>query len=1134
MNIYQLSVLNFIGLLWAFSSSAQVCVSPGLPVLDEQLDEGVIISWEAGGNEVYWDIDYGRAPYTPSEVSPFIMRQVTKNTEVFLREFLPNETYELYVRAECTDHPDYPEFSDWVGPLSFKTFTDLCRYPEVLIECQREKLGNGFPNEVYDISCTGSEAGNNWFLEFTPRQSEEYFFHSDLPVTSLVIREKEVCNELNWQCMFDGSMGNRHSLGDLEMNTSYQILFRAERSPEIVIGQCESVFFTEYNVDSFDADLSSLDFVLSSDGLPIEGVFDLFFVEEEMPAPQSNSLPTLSSLSVIDGMISFPTGQLMSDTDFNMYIRPVCTSLNSCWEGPFNFRTPINCGGAPGSFRIDPRSVNADMTIESMSGQSWRIQIGEAPFAEPDPSASGTNNLLSYNNSTRDSITYTFLNLQALTTYQFYLKRNCSNSPIVIENQPWYGPFEFTTNSDCYIDIQDLNCGQCYASLPAYGHNYYEATVTCGNDRAPSRGERIFRIQQPTSGQVTINRDQGGGEPGETIIYQFYLKSASEVCDLEDWKHLGCWSPAGGFANRGDIIIDVEADSVYYLMIDYQTESTFRYNYIRFFVTADNCDNECPPIQNLDFRPINEENVLLTWDSTPDAIGYDLVSVPVGESPNPYPCLYKYSSLFEELIHPDTFYLLSDLSLNEPRDVYVRSRCSELNYSPWTMLEIESQMGESVQYSNMGTLQYCSPTYIFNRQTVLYDQLTFTVPEDGWYQIQQRLEGSSFFNLYEEGFDPELPTQNYIATAPDHALNVDEITLWQFLETGKDYIVVSSARPGWSASSEEITLTISGKALASSDGYEYLGIADGPSGTVPATSGINYISNQVCVDANGWRHYYETDGTLLNLDKDALLFSIIDYPEINRQVGMDVLTISGTAGTSLITNTAENYVSQPEGWITMNRFWDLVLDEEQQPTAPIGIRFYYTEEDFQSLADALPLDSIINHSDLSFYKINQNATGFNTNPAGGHLDVPLAQHCADEGYWEYAFAAQADTTFWSYGMHKDAHFAELLVHEFSGGGGGVGSAINFSTSIDEIASKNQNWVVYPNPIHQEVFIRLQNGESPPDLIQCFDMNGLMISVEVNKLGSEVLSVNTSDWASGIYFIKMRNDTALQVEILVKP
>ena len=171
---------------------------------------------------------------------------------------------------------------------------------------------------------------------------------------------------------------------------------------------------------------------------------------------------------------------------------------------------------------------------------------------------------------------------------------------------------------------------------------------------------------------------------------------------------------------------------------------------------------------------------------------------------------------------------------------------------------------------------------------------------------------------------------------------------------------------------------------------------------------------------------------------------------------------------------------------------------------------------------------------MSFYKINQNATGFNTNPAGGHLDVPLAEHCADEGYWEYAFAAQADTTFWSYGMHKDAHFAELLVHEFSGGGGGVGSAINFSTSIDEIASKNQNWVVYPNPIHQEVFIRLQNGESPPDLIQCFDMNGLMISVEVNKLGSEVLSVNTSDWASGVYFIKMRNDTALQVEILVKP
>ena len=111
----------------------------------------------------------------------------------------------------------------------------------------------------------------------------------------------------------------------------------------------------------------------------------------------------------------------------------------------------------------------------------------------------------------------------------------------------------------------------------------------------------------------------------------------------------------------------------------------------------------------------------------------------------------------------------------------------------------------------------------------------------------------------------------------------------------------------------------------------------------------------------------------------------MDYPELSNQVGTEVLTISGAAGTSLISNTTENYVSQPEGWITMNRFWDLALEDGQQPVAPIAVRFYYTEADFQAMVAALPLDSILNHNDLSFYKINQNATG---SVSYTHLTLP--------------------------------------------------------------------------------------------------------------------------------------------------
>ena len=1130
MSLSRCSLLCYVALLLTLSSSGQVCPPPSLPIIEEQLDQGIIISWEPGGSETIWDVDFGLSPFTPSEFGPFGMQGVSDNSALsILYYFGPNETHDLYVRADCTIEPDYPEYSEWVGPLTFTTFTDACQFPVVHMECQVEKLRSGFGAEHYPVSCTGMEEGDNWLLEYTPSLTQEYFMHSDAFINSLMIREKDVCHELNWQCRLDGLMGNTHSLGTLEMNTTYQLLIRSENDPQVVIGRCESAVFEEYNLDTIDLDLTTLDFKFSLDGSPIEGLFDVFVVEEELTAPLANSLPTFASFSVINGLISISTDQLTSNTDYDLYIRPSCTSVVACWEGPFNFRTPVNCGEAPIILSTEPKSVNAEVAVMGKINRFFSIEIGEAPFSEPDPLAPGTNSIIGGFNSNQDTVKFTFVDLEPFTTYQYYLKRNCSDNSVVIGNQPWYGPFEFTTNGDCFVEVHDLNCGQCYASRPDYGHDYFEANFFCGTEDAPSRGERIFRIQEPISGQVTINRSQSAFGTFETIIYQFYLKSASEVCGLDGWTHLGCWAPT---SRLGDIVIDVEADSVYYLMIDYQTESTFRYHYHRFEITADNCENECPVVQNLDFTPINEDNVLLSWDPEPGAIGYDLVSLPVGVPTNPYPCLYEPASLFEAIVHPDTFYVLPDLSLNEPRDVYVRSRCSEFNYGPWTMLQVESQIGKSMQFSNMGTLQYCSPSYTLNGKAVLYDQLTFSVSEDGWYRLQQKIDGSSFVRLYETSFDPGQPSQNLLATEPGNFLNLDEVTLWYFLEAEKDYVVVSSSQPGVRPA-EEIELTISGTGDITSSGYEFLGIADGPSGTVPQTDGTRYISDQVCIDADGWRHYYQTDGTGINLNKDALLFSVMDYPELSNQVGTEVLTISGAAGTSLISNTTENYVSQPEGWITMNRFWDLALEDGQQPVAPIAVRFYYTEEDFQAMVAALPLDSILNHNDLSFYKINQNATGFNTNPAAGHLDVPLAAYCADEGYWEYAFASQADTISWSYGMHRDAHYAEMFVHEFSGGGGGIGSAINISTSVTEVVPRRK-WKVYPNPIHQELFIRLENGTSAPEIIQCFNMNGQLIQTETKRIESGLLSVNTADWASGVYVIKMANAEEGQIEIVVKP
>jgi len=1112
------------------SLSAQSCDPPEIPVIIELLDASIIIAWEASDDAMLWDIDYGPAPHTPSEFGLFYTNSVQENAAYTITELYPDENFELYIRTDCTINPDIPTTSDWVGPLSFSTFVDICQFPEYLAECEDSQLQFDFPSDLYPVACPSASEGSNWMIEFTPTLSNPFFLHSSELLSSVMIREKRVCDELDWLCMLDGSTANSYPIGDLEMEKAYQILIRADGFPQVNIGQCAVHNFNDYVLESTDFDLMNLDFNFTQDGSSFEGEYDLFVAEESILTLDANSAPSYSSYSIFDGKISVPANDWLDDTKYNIYFRSVCSGMNGCWEGPFEFRTPINCGAAPPAIDIQVNSINAILTFEVNFSQYWKVEFGAAPFAEPDPLASGNSNILDFTPGPVDSVKYTLLGLEAFTTYQFYLKRECSDSPIDIANQAWYGPYEFTTNGNCFVDVQDLNCGQCYASIPAYGHDYFEENYFCDNDDAPSRGERIFRIQRPSAGEVSLKRDLTSSEPFESIIYQFYLKPASEACDVADWTYLGCWVGGGG---DGDIVIEVEANEAYHLMIDYQTESTFAYNYHRFEFLADDCENACPPVENLSFAPINSEHVLLNWNAEPGAIGYDIVSVPSGGSPNPNPCLYQYTSLFEAILHPDTFYLASELSLNEPQDFYVRSRCTELNYSPWTMIEVEPQEGQESFFSNVGTLQYCSPYYVLDGQAISYDQLSFRVAEDGWYQLYQEIEASSYLRLYEANFDPEFPEQNLLASVANNFVFANEASLWFDFEAGQNYVVVSSAQAGM-VPSELIELTITGSGEVSSAGYEFLGVAEGAGGVVPETNGSEYVSNQVCIDVDGWRHYYEVSGTGLDMNRDALLFSIMDYPEINIPMGMETLTISGNAGTSLINNTPENYVAQPEGWITMNRFWDLTLADAQQPVDPLAVRFYYTEADFQAMADALPSSSEIDHNDLSFYKINQNTQGFNTNPADGHLDIPLAEHCADEGYWEYAFASQADTISWTYGMHENAHYAEMVIHEFSGGGGGVGSAVNIINQSEEIIRiQKEKYSVYPNPIHQEIFIQNKINESLPTRIECFDVNGHLVYSEPKKIGNDLLSINTTSWPTGIYFIKILDDKAYQIEMLIK-
>ena len=76
------------------------------------------------------------------------------------------------------------------------------------------------------------------------------------------------------------------------------------------------------------------------------------------------------------------------------------------------------------------------------------------------------------------------------------------------------------------------------------------------------------------------------------------------------------------------------------------------------------------------------------------------------------------------------------------------------------------------------------------------------------------------------------------------------------------------------------------------------------------------------------------------------------------------------------------------------------------------------------------------------------------------------------------------------------------------------------TDVDEITTANNNIIVYPNPGNNILNIII--SENNFSKLQIFDFQGRMI-LERN-IDSETMTINTENWANGLYFWKVGNDT----------
>ena len=76
------------------------------------------------------------------------------------------------------------------------------------------------------------------------------------------------------------------------------------------------------------------------------------------------------------------------------------------------------------------------------------------------------------------------------------------------------------------------------------------------------------------------------------------------------------------------------------------------------------------------------------------------------------------------------------------------------------------------------------------------------------------------------------------------------------------------------------------------------------------------------------------------------------------------------------------------------------------------------------------------------------------------------------------------------------------------------------TDVEEVTEKNNTTVVYPNPGNNE--LNIITSENNFSKLQVFDLQGRMILEK--EIDSEIMTINTDNWATGLYLWKVGNET----------
>ncbi len=176
-------------------------------------------------------------------------------------------------------------------------------------------------------------------------------------------------------------------------------------------------------------------------------------------------------------------------------------------------------------------------------------------------------------------------------------------------------------------------------------------------------------------------------------------------------------------------------------------------------------------------------------------------------------------------------------------------------------------------------------------------------------------------------------------------------------------------------------------------------------------------------DPQGWTHYYDCGQNvlLLSLKKNGQNIGALGDGNFRVEILTTPAYKSGL-GTEI---TDASFVSSTSCF-AMNRYWN--VRPTDQPNVPVGVRFYFSEQDILEMIESSNYISSI--EDAYFFKLNNNE-----NPRATEVEI--------SDYQEYVFdPVEASESTWTKGLFQGFEYAEYVVSSFSGGGATTGASVS--------------------------------------------------------------------------------------------